>query len=357
MKSNVLKLGTISLALAIALSGCGGGGGGGGDSTPQSGSSQSSGSSSSEVAQPVTYSEPLENEQWYLHRAVAQEMYGEDSDIDVDPILDRYTGKGVKVGFLVARPDLDHEDLKDRIKEVYNFGNGTDPLTEHDTSIMGPAVASVNRKGIRGVAPEADVYILNVLYPSTDQDYINAFKKAGDIGLDVLIVTSSTQNGGDKQELVDAIKYAIDKGVAAVFSAGNEGIDLKDMNPEYNFPEAIIVGGHNGNNYPTSMEYASNYGENLDVMAPFSNIITTLPNNQYDYKTGTSQSAPIVGGIVALMKQANPNLTPAQIDEILHKTAVKIDDLDCNYDDNGKSYMCGYGKVDAAKAVEMALGY
>ena len=354
-----LKLGMVSLALAVALTGCGGGGGGGGgapaaDQNPvaNSGGGQPVSSTS------YSYTEPYETEQWYLHRQVANDLYGADSDINLDPIITQYTGAGVKVGFIVSDPDTNHEDLVDRIKGFYNIGAGTTGNPDHDTSIMGPAVASVNNLGIRGVAPDADVYLINLDYPFTDQEYANAYNKAVDLGLDVLIVTRSIQNGGDNATVVNAIKNAIASGVTIVFSAGNEGDDLDNVNPEYNMPEAIIAGAYDEYNYPLTIGGFSNYGNNLDILAPGQSIITTIPNNQYDYQSGTSYSSPIVGGVIALMKQANPNLTPAQIDEILHKSADKIDDADCQYDQTtGKSYYCGYGKINAEKAVQMALAY
>ena len=128
---------------------------------------------------------------------------------------------------------------------------------------------------------------------------------------------------------------------------------MNELQPDYNIPEPIVVGA--SDEYNTGRTPMSNYGNNLDILAPGIYILTTAPNNSYEPDSGTSFSAPIVGGVVALMKEANPDLTPAQIEDILHKTADKIGrDNGCFYDENGKSYECGYGKINAAKAIKMA---
>ncbi|WP_017651904.1 S8 family serine peptidase [Fortiea contorta] len=53
-------------------------------------------------------------------------------------------------------------------------------------------------------------------------------------------------------------------------------------------------------------------------------ILSTVPNNKYDYKPGTSMASPHVAGVVALMLSANPNLTAAQIRQILTETATQL---------------------------------
>jgi len=300
----------------------------------------------------VRFTEPLEDQQWYLHRKVALQEWGEPSDINLDPVIGKYTGKGVKIGFIVFGPDLNHEDLRNlNVKGRYHFGFGNNKNTEHATAVMGLAVADVNGKGIRGIAPDAEIYIFDLSYPYGDMDYINILKKIKELKLDVVIRSAGIPDGKYKPfmpYLLDDIK----QGTTFVFAAGNEGVDLDKINLECNTPEIITVGTSNMYNERSEM---SNYGRNLDILAPGVYILTTAPNNSYKHNSGTSFSAPIVGGVVALMKEANPDLTPAQIEDILHKTADKIGrDSGCFYDESGKSYECGYGKINAAKAIKMA---
>ncbi len=60
------------------------------------------------------------------------------------------------------------------------------------------------------------------------------------------------------------------------------------------------------------------------VVAPGVDVLSTVLNDGYDDKSGTSMATPYVAGIVALMLEANPNLTPDEVREILTSTAVSL---------------------------------
>ncbi len=83
-----------------------------------------------------------------------------------------------------------------------------------------------------------------------------------------------------------------------------------------------------------------------DVVAPGFNITSTdnQSNNGYTAQSGTSMATPCVTGIVALMKEKNPNITPAEICEILETTAVKLSPK--------KNNTTGSGRVDALAAIQ-----
>ena len=76
----------------------------------------------------------------------------------------------------------------------------------------------------------------------------------------------------------------------------------------------------------------------------------------YKHFGGTSSATPLVAGICSLMLSVNPELTAAQVKEILIKTADKIGSP-LEYDSRGHSLKYGYGKVNADKAVKEALRY
>lgn len=72
---------------------------------------------------------------------------------------------------------------------------------------------------------------------------------------------------------------------------------------------------------------------------------------------GTSSACPGVAGVCALILAANNNLTHTDVKNILRLSAEKIDTVKENYDDNGHSLLYGYGRVNAAKAVELAMAF
>jgi Subtilisin-like serine proteases len=119
----------------------------------------------------------------------------------------------------------------------------------------------------------------------------------------------------------------------------------------------------------------SSYGPRIDgqqkpdIAAPGVSVTTTVSSFAPDYASsttyidyggrhyplaalsGTSMSSPVVSGIVALMLQANPNLTPGQVKDIIHSTA-REDEFTSSQLPNT---LWGYGKIDALACVRKAL--
>ena len=119
----------------------------------------------------------------------------------------------------------------------------------------------------------------------------------------------------------EAIQYATDKGVVVVIAAGNEGFTEPDY-PAINADRlGIAVGAIDIND--SMDEYSNRAGSKvLDyVVAPGIDIYSTTPDDTYEIKSGTSMATPHVAGVAALVLNANPTLTPAQVEYILTTTA------------------------------------
>ena len=67
----------------------------------------------------------------------------------------------------------------------------------------------------------------------------------------------------------------------------------------------------------------SNFGTWVDITAPGSWILSTVPNNNYDHKSGTSMSSPIVAGVAALLKSRNPSASPDAIKKLLYDNTTE----------------------------------
>ena len=104
-------------------------------------------------------------------------------------------------------------------------------------------------------------------------------------------------------------------------AAGNNGMSA----PTY---PAVLRARDRGGRVATTTACAwrfSNYGPNVDVMAPGDSIWSTYPPGGYGFMSGTSMAAPHAAGVAALLLSVNPNLTPAQIKDRLQTTATDMD--------------------------------
>jgi len=132
-------------------------------------------------------------------------------------------------------------------------------------------------------------------------------------------------------------------GITLIAAAGNNNTDTLFYPAAFN--NVIGVGASNESDQKSSF---SNYGSYIDLVAPGNNIYSTLAGSDaaYGKLNGTSMATPIVAGVAALVKSANPSFSPAQIEAALKKGCVKIDNLNPSF--AGK---LGAGRINAFFAV------
>lgn len=232
----------------------------------------------------------------------------------------------------------DPYDLNDR-----NYGNGN-PNNRVDDESHGTHVAGIigaernNGKGANGVANNVAIMSIRAV-PNGDEydkDIALGIRYAVDNGAKVINGSFGKSFSPKAEWVYDAIKYAAEKGVLFVHAAGNDGADLDDpSNP--NFPNdqinngaefadnVITVGALNPKYGSTLLASYSNYGKiNVDIFAPGTDIYSTYPNNEYEYSPGTSMASPAVAGLAALLFSQYPNLTAAQVKQIILKSGLPI---------------------------------
>ncbi|MCU0546058.1 MAG: S8 family serine peptidase [Oscillatoriaceae cyanobacterium Prado104] len=282
-----------------------------------------------------------------------------------------YTGKGVVVAVLDSGVDLGHPDLRNNIwrnpKEIPGDGidndgnqktddvngwdfvdndanpspNLRDSEQNHGTDVAG--IIGAKRNGIdinspnntlemNGVAYDAQIMPVRVAGfggRSQPDNVAAGIRYAVDNGANVINMSFGGQFASPEER--EALKYAKEKGVFVVMAAGN---DRDKLNPsEPNFPAfyafdnlGIAVGAVTtpGKQVTTFSNPAGPIPTNF-VVAPGHEGISTVPikpgKGTYDIFSGTSMAAPYVAGVVALMLQANPKLTPDEILKILTETA------------------------------------
>lgn len=360
------------LALLPLFIGCGGGGSG----SPEDTSSKTRTAQQTNSTNAIN-AEPYFKYQWYIDSntsSLERAGYTIDADahIHIEPAWRLSRGKDVIVAVIDDGADMLHEDLEENIVDWYNADEDSfvhmNPGNSHGNRCAGIIAAPVNGKGITGIAPEAKLMIIRQL-GADDAATIRAFEYAKENGAKVINCSWGTYNVSDA--VAHEIKSLYDANITVVFAAGNDYKSLDDpgINDESELPWVIGVGASNGANQLASY---SNYGSNIDLLAPGGDFLDVgilslddmgqegsysqngLVNDNYAFVDGTSFSAPIVCGVAALLYAYSPGITPAEIRSILTGTADKIENGENGvvYDADGFNEKRAYGKVNAQKAFE-----
>jgi hypothetical protein len=269
-----------------------------------------------------------------------------------------YTGQGVVVAVIDSGVDINHEDLRDNIwrntGEIedngidddgngyiddingWNFGVGQNnnnvlPGTTtigqgHGTHVAGTIAAMNNNLGATGIAYNAQIMAIRMGdvsaqgYFTNSGNLANAIRYAVDNGARVI---NMSLGWSDSTELGNALAYAASHNVVVVSAAGNEAASSPGVPATYATQHGIAVGAVNSNKAMASFSNRAGLPPLDYVVAPGVGIYSTLPNNTYASRSGTSMASPHVAGVAALMLSANPNLTAAQVEDIITQSATR----------------------------------
>jgi subtilisin family serine protease len=300
-------------------------------------------------------------------------------------LLDGYGNPNLTVAVIDNGLDLSHPDLKDKIVKPWDLWSGSsqlqagDPNYTHGTPCASVAIAPQNG-GMCGAAPAARFMPISgtgFSIESTEAMFNYCIRN----GADVISCSWGTidQNFSLGPDKVAAIAKAAregrgGRGIVVCYAAGNEGMDFVNVYGRH--PDVICVGASTSDD-----GYAdySNRGREVTICAPSNGSWPILAarafwdegipgevgaakwyygdgidrGSRYQHFGGTSSATPLVAGICALVLSANPNLTAREVKQILCQTADKIGSPSEYV--NGQSLKYGYGRVNAARAVEEAL--
>lgn len=155
------------------------------------------------------------------------------------------------------------------------------------------------------------------------------------------IINCSWGGSGFSRLGQETINYAIQNGSLLVCAAGNDNENTAFYPASYE--GAISVGSSDLNDTKSSY---SNYGKDVDVMAPGASIISTWQDNTYILNSGTSMASPFAAGLSALIKSRFPTYTPLQIGEQLRATTDDIYNVNPSI-----NFLLGKGRINALNAV------
>ena len=347
-------------------------------------------------------SDPMYRFQWHLSgegfaRPGQNQPFGinpstQTVHLNVAEVWKKYKGEGTYIA-IVESMNIDHEDLKANIAREYSHVYGTPRtnsfLVSHGTVVAGVAAArGYNGKGVRGVAPLAKMFNLSRGDGFTTADSADSFTRHSTI----TAVSNHSYGRGPFRYISPMIYMAMEtgidegfygKGTVYVLAAGNSGNSGDNSNYDVykNYHAGVTVcgvdyqGKYNGkSSEPGANLWVCALVRDKDPPGQFGKygIVTTdiLKLNQH-YKgynigtSGTSNAAPMVSGIVALVRQANRNLSWRDVKVILADSAVKTDPQNKGWGQSGMKYgsfdkyyhfnhQYGFGLVDAKAAVDLA---
>ncbi len=328
--------------------------------------------------------DPLYGCQWHLHNTTGE-------DVRVESVwAEGIRGDGINIAIVDDGLDFNHVDLRENVNSSLNH-NYTDIGSvyrfneHHGTQVAGLIAARDNAIGVRGVAPRATIYGYNHLVDPS------IFSESDAMTRNAAVTAVSNNSWGHVEgpglSLASAFwERAVEsgansgyggKGVFYSWATGNghpeDNSNLDELTNHYAVTAVCAV-----NDGDLRASY-SEMGANLWVCAPSGErtllehreIVTTENSDRYVYDfSGTSASTPIVSGVAALMRQANPDLTWRDLKLILAASARKNDPTNAGWMDGAPMYGStstsdrysfnheyGFGVVDAKAAVDLARGW
>lgn len=287
----------------------------------------------------------------------------------------------------------------------------TDTAGGHGTHVAGIAGGfertTTDGRTVRGVAPDATLIgvaggaVLSLFQANAALDWVtdnhaNPCKALAKVCAPIKVVNNSWGPGGEGTPDYDPasttsllVKELISQGITVVFAAGNEGGDGSQnrVSPHAADPTPGVIGvanyddaddGRRDGNLDSSSSRGllTNHKTYPDISAPGTTITSackyTLPvcrshgdlaDADYAQISGTSMAAPYVAGVVALLLEADPTLSPAEIEDIIEDNAFQFGDSStyvaddpARNSDHTTSFDKGHGMVDVVAALAEVLG-
>lgn len=267
---------------------------------------------------PILGNDPYVGSQWALDAIQGHAAHA--------VLADQSPVRRSRVAVLDTGVESDHEDLE----AVYAQGV-SDDAHGHGTHCAGLAGAVThNGLGIASLNWEGrfvEILGFRALSESGQgslEQIAQAVIDATRADADVLSMSLGSKARSSPRVLINAVEYALDRGVIVVASAGNANEDAVDHFPS-NIDGVIAVAAVDQD--LAKAEFSNTVGNlSRPIAAPGVDLLSSFPEGTYKPMSGTSMATPLVAGLIGVMRSMNPELTSDQAYGILHETGTIVSD-------------------------------
>ncbi len=321
--------------------------------------------------------DPLYGCQWHLKNTGQFGFSGKritaGEDINIEGVWNEDVyGTGINIAIVSNGIDLSHEDLSAKVRSGLNY-DLSDSSSFSGTRAAGVIAATgYNGLGVRGTAPGASIYSYRLSGDLSEADAVVRNKEI----TAVLVNGRGYEEGAFFQEALAEWEEGVELGIREGFYGkgvfyvrgagdGHENNDQANFSEYSNYYGVTAVCSTDGSGKKSLF---SEEGVNLWVCAPGSDIVTTDNNDGYVVTSGTFLSASQVGGVAALLREINGQLSWRDIKLILAGSARQNDFFDMSWETGAVKYgsdterykynpKYGFGVVDAEAAAELAKSW
>ena len=269
------------------------------------------------------------------------------------------TGRDVTIAVIDTGVDDSHPDLIGKVIAGRDFSgvgspDGTSPVgpAGHHGTMVASLIAGQGSElaGVRGIAPAASLLSLSVgagiKGADTDNQIAQAVVWAVDQGADIINISLSRNSKNWPKSWDRAFSYAFENDVLIVAASGNRLGEISNPTAPATIPGVVAVGGVSRDR--VGAQFASTTGISLAVTAPAEQLYGSFPGGEVRQWSGSSAAAPLVSGLLALMKEADPS---ASANDLIQRLIGSSTDLG----EPGFDAVYGFGVINPKLAVESLL--
>ena len=251
----------------------------------------------------------------------------------ITEVHSRTTGRNIKIALIDTGVDINHPDLKGQVTMKKNFASLVSSGFSDD--VHGTAVAGIiaarpnNGTGIVGIAPDSTLFALKACWP-TNADSMAAVCNSFTLALAInsairsqADIINMSLTGPADPLLTMLLNAAVNKGIIVVAA------DAGEDNAETGFPASLenVIAVRTIN-----AEISQNLAQKKSVEAPGTDVLTTFPHGAYGFVSGSSLATAHVSGIVALLRQLEPDISAKAVFQLLRdETSSNICKFICEY--------------------------